>query len=259
MRKKDFWKDSFNLIFLCCIIIMAIYAGRKIVKITSAKIEEGGNQDLPIYSVETGEKKYISLTFDAAWGIEDFDEILKILDKNNVKASFFVTGDWVQRYPEAIKELEKRGHDIGNHGDNHKHMTQIGKTQQREEIQGVHNRVKSLTGKDMILFRAPYGDYDEQVVKTARECGYYTIQWDVDSLDWKNYGAENIIHTVVEHKNLQNGSILLLHNGTQYTKDALDRVIIKLREKGYHFLPVSKLIYRKQYRMDVTGRQIKIK
>ncbi|MGN0464852.1 MAG: polysaccharide deacetylase family protein [Lachnospiraceae bacterium] len=229
---------------------------RKEFIITSSQIEKK-NENLPIYSVDTGEKKYISLTFDAAWGVEDLEQILEILDKHKVKASFFVTGDWVARYPDAIKQLEKKGHDIGNHGDSHKHMTQIGREEQMEEIKKAHNRVKSLIGKEMILFRAPYGDYDEQVVKTARECGYYTIQWDVDSLDWKNYGVKNIVKTVIEHKNLQNGSIVLLHNGTLYTKDALGEIIIELKQKGYIFIPVSKMIYRHQYRMDGTGRQIK--
>lgn len=250
-------KIFFKFVVACFAISAFISLGRKELIITSSQMEKK-NENLPIYSVDTGEKKYISLTFDAAWGTEDLEQILQILDKNKVKASFFVTGDWVARYPEAIQELSKRGHDIGNHGDNHKHMTQISKNEQVEEIKKAHNRVKSLIGKEMILFRAPYGDYDEQVVKTARECGYYTIQWDVDSLDWKNYGVENIVQTVIEHKNLQNGSIILLHNGTQYTKDALETIIIELKKKGYTFIPVSKMIYREQYKIDAAGRQIKI-
>lgn len=253
MREKIFFK----LVVVCFAIASFISLGRENIMTTNSQIENK-NENLPIYSVDTGEKKYISLTFDAAWGTEDLEQILDILDKNKVKASFFVTGDWVARYPEAVKELARRGHDIGNHGDNHKHMTQIDKNEQIEEIKKAHNRVKSLIGKEMLLFRAPYGDYNEQVVRTARECGYYTIQWDVDSLDWKNYGIDNIVQTVVEHKNLQNGSIVLLHNGTQYTKDALETIIVELKKKGYIFVPVSKMIYRQRYRIDVTGRQIKV-
>lgn len=252
MRGKLF----FQFMILCFFIATFLYLEKKTIVMTSSQTEKK-NENLPIYSVDTGEKKYISLTFDAAWGTEDLEQILDILDKNKVKASFFVTGDWVSCYPEAIKELAKRGHDIGNHGDNHKHMTQIGKEEQIEEIKGAHNKIKSLLGKEMNLFRAPYGDYNEEVVKTARECGYYTIQWDVDSLDWKNYGVDNIVQTVVEHKNLQNGSIVLLHNGTQYTKDALETIIVELKRKGYTFVPVSKMIYREGYKMDVTGRQVK--
>lgn len=91
----------------------------------------------------------------------------------------------------------------------------------------------------------------------AKENGYYTIQWDVDSLDWKDYGVDNIINTVVNHKNLGNGSIILCHNGAKYTAEALEAVITGLQEKGYEIVPVSELIYKDNYHMDVTGRQIK--
>ena len=209
---------------------------------------------LPIYSVET-EKKVVSMTFDSAWGDEDLDEVLKILQKHEVKATFFVTGDWVSKYPEAIQKLDQAGHDIGSHGDNHKHMTRLSETENLQELKGCFDKIKSVTGKEIDLFRAPYGDYNEALVQTAKKAGYYTIQWDVDSLDWKDYGADNIVKTVVEHKNLQNGSILLLHNGAKYTKDALERVITGLKEKGYTFVPISELIYRNDYYIDHTGRQ----
>ena len=121
----------------------------------------------------------------------------------------------------------------------------------------VHEKVKELTGVDMNLFRPPYGDYDDAVILNAKENGYYTIQWDVDSLDWKDYGVDSIIDTVVNHKNLGNGSIILCHNGAKYTKEALEAMIVGLKEKGYEIVPVSELIYREDYHMDVTGRQIK--
>ena len=121
----------------------------------------------------------------------------------------------------------------------------------------VHKKVKELTGEDMYLFRPPYGDYDDEVILNAKENGYYTIQWDVDSLDWKDYGVDSIVDTVVNHKNLGNGSIILCHNGAKYTKDALDAMINGLQEKGYEIVPVSELIYKDDYHMDVTGRQIK--
>lgn len=211
---------------------------------------------LPIYSVET-EKKVLSITFDAAWGDEDLDDILEILKEQKVRATFFVTGDWVSNYPEAIQKIDKAGHDLGSHGDNHKHMTRLSKEENQRELKGCFDKIKSVTGKEIDLFRAPYGDYNESLVQVAKEEGYYTIQWDVDSLDWKDYGVENIIKTVVEHKNLQNGSIVLLHNGAKYTKDALLNMILRLKEKGYEFVPVSELIYRTEYSIDHTGRQHK--
>lgn len=120
----------------------------------------------------------------------------------------------------------------------------------------VHDKVKALTGYEMFLFRPPYGDYDSAVVTTAKKCGYYTIQWDVDSLDWKDYGVDSIIKTVTEHKHLGNGSIILCHNGAKYTAEALDTMITTLKDKGYTFVPLSELIIKDNYHMDHEGRQI---
>lgn len=221
-----------------------------------AVIGEHYEDSIPIYSVET-DQKVVAVTFDAAWGDEDLDDILEILDKHNCKATFFVTGDWATRYPEAISKIHKYGHDLGNHGANHKHMTSLSREEMISELEGCQTIIKAMTGVEMNLFRAPYGDYDERVVLNAKACGYETIQWDVDSLDWKDYGVNSIIDKVCNHKSLQNGSIILLHNGSKYTRDALDGLLIGLEEKGYAFLPVSKLIYKDNYSVDHTGRQKK--
>ena len=212
-------------------------------------------KELPIYSVET-DKKQVALSFDAAWGNEDTEIILDILKKYNLHVTFFMTGGWVESYPEDVKKIYEAGHDLGNHSENHKNMSQLSDEEQKEELMTVHNKVKKLTGCDMFLFRPPYGDYNDSVVLNAQECGYYPIQWSVDSLDWKDYGADSIIDTVVNHKELKNGAIILCHNGAKYTKDALETMIQKILEKGYEIVPISKLIYRENYHMDVTGRQI---
>lgn len=213
-------------------------------------------RELPIYCVQTDEKK-VALSFDAAWGNEDTQKILDILKKHNVHVTFFMTGGWVEKFPDDVKAIYEAGHDLGNHSENHKNMSQLSNEEKTQELMTVHNKVKELTGVEMNLFRPPYGDYDDAVILNATENGYYTIQWDVDSLDWKDYGVENIINTVVNHKNLGNGSIILCHNGAKYTKDALEAMIMGLKEKGYEIVPVSELIYREDYHMDVTGRQIK--
>ena len=215
-----------------------------------------GDRKLPIYCVQTEEKK-IALTFDAAWGNEDTGILLDILKKHNIKATFFATGGWVSSYPEDVKKILAAGHDLGNHSENHKNMSQLVDDECKSELMKVHEKVKELTGVEMELFRPPYGDYDNEVIKNAKDCGYYTIQWDVDSLDWKDYGVDSIIKTVTEHKNLQNGSIILMHNGAKYTAEALPKVIEKLQSMGYEIVPISELIYRDDYHLDVTGRQIK--
>lgn len=214
-----------------------------------------GGRELPIYCVET-EKPQISISFDAAWGNEDTQTLLDILAAHQVKATFFMTGGWVESYPEDVKKIYEAGHDLGNHSENHKYMSKLSDEEKTQELMTVHQKVKELTGYDMFLFRPPYGDYDSAVVTNARQNGYYPIQWNIDSLDWKDYGADDIIKKVTENKNLSNGSIILCHNGAKYTKDALDTVITTLQDKGYEFVPISQLIYKDNYHMNHEGRQI---
>lgn len=138
-------------------------------------------RELPIYCVDTPEKK-IALSFDAAWGNEDTAKILEILKKHDVRVTFFMTGGWVESYPEDVKAILAAGHDLGNHSENHKNMSQLSDEEKKEELMKVHTKVQELTGYDMFLFRPPYGDYDNAVVNVAKDCGYYTIQWDVERL-----------------------------------------------------------------------------
>ncbi len=213
-------------------------------------------RELPIYCVDTPEKK-IALSFDAAWGNEDTTKILEILKKHDIHVTFFMTGGWVESYPDDVKAILAAGHDLGNHSENHKNMSQLSDEEKKEELMKVHTKVQELTGYEMFLFRPPYGDYDNAVVNVAKDCGYFTIQWDVDSLDWKDYGVDSIIKTVVQHKHLGNGSIILCHNGAKYTAQALDTLIATLKNEGYTFVPISELIYREGYHMNHEGRQVK--
>ena len=230
-----FWKD----------------VGEKVITVSSTV----DGRELPIYCVET-EKPQIAISFDAAWGNEDTQEILDILKIQDVKATFFMTGGWVESYPDDVKRILEDGHDLGIHSENHKQMSTLSESECREEIMKVHEKVKELTGYEMQLFRPPYGDYNNQVINVTYACGYYPIQWNVDSLDLKDYGVQEIINTVCNHKSLGNGTIILCHNGAKYTAQALDTMITQLKEKGYEFVPISQLIYKENYHMNHEGRQI---
>lgn len=225
----------------------------KAVQVSSSMV---GGKELPIYCVES-KKPRVALSFDAAWGNEDTAKILAILKRHHVHVTFFMTGGWIRHYPDDVKAIAKAGHDLGNHSENHKQMSKLDKQQCIEEIKKPHEEVKKLTGKAMILFRPPYGDYNNTLIETVKECGYYPIQWDVDSLDWKDYGVDSIIRTVCEHKHLGNGSIILMHNGAKYTAQALEAVITGLQTKGYQIVPISKLIIKENYHMNHEGRQMK--
>lgn len=214
-----------------------------------------GGRELPIYCVETDQKK-VALSFDAAWGNDDTRRILDILKKHDVKVTFFMTGGWVEAYPDDVKAILAEGHDLGNHSENHKNMSQLSDEECQEELMKVHTKVQELTGYEMCLFRPPYGDYDNHVITNAHACGYYPIQWSIDSLDWKDYGVEDIVNRVVHSEKLKNGAIILMHNGAKYTADALDAVIQGLQEQGYELVPISQLIYRDGYHMQPDGTQV---
>ena len=166
-------------------------------------------------------------------------------------------GYWIDKYPDEVKKIAEAGHDLGNHSATHPHMSKLTKEQIADEIKDTGNKIEELTGVKSELFRAPFGEYTNDVISTAEELGYYTIQWDVDSLDWKEYGVNEEISRVLGHKNLQNGSIILFHNDAKYTPEALDSIIKGLKEKGYEIVPISELIIRDGYTIDVNGRQIK--
>lgn len=236
--------------FLLAFTAAAVYYVPTVVSVSIS----AGERELPIYCVDT-DKPRIALTFDAAWGNEDTAEILAILKQHQVKATFFMTGGWIEKYPDDVKAIHAAGHDLGNHSENHKHMSQLSNDEKKEEIMKVQEKVKALTGVNMILFRAPYGEYDDDVIRTAAACGCYPIQWSVDSLDWKDYGAKSILDTVINNKSLENGAIILCHNGAKYTAQALDAMLTALQAKGYELVPVSQLIYKDKYYLDPTGKQ----
>ena len=211
---------------------------------------------LPIYCVETEEKK-VAISFDAAWGADDTDNLIEILKKENVPATFFLCGYWIDKYPDEVKKLYEAGHTIGNHSNTHPHSNSLSLEENKKEIMAVHNKIKDLLGVETNLYRPPFGEYNDTVISAAEACGYYPIQWDVDSLDWKNYGVEHEIKHVLNHKHLGNGSIILFHNDAKYTPDALPDIIAGLREKGCEIVSIEDLIHKDNYYMNHEGRQCK--
>lgn len=212
------------------------------------------DRELPIYCVNTEEKK-VAISFDAAWGCQYTDGILDTLDKYKIKSTFFLVGFWVDKYPDKVKEIYDRGHEIGNHSSNHPHMSALNEQQITDELMKTHDKIKSITGTNATLFRPPFGDYDNLLIETCRKNGYYTIQWDVDSLDWKELGVQPVVDRVT--KNIKSGSIVLFHNNAKYVSQYLPLVIERLLSEGYEIVPISELIYQDDFYMDHTGKQIK--
>ena len=211
-------------------------------------------ENIPIYSVETQDKKY-AVTFDCAWGADDIPNILKCLDDYNAKATFFIVGIWAERYPDMVRMIQERGHEVANHGYGHLHMASIPEAKTAEEITRCSSVLEKITGKKVTLFRAPYGEYDSALIKSASRLGYNSIQWDCDSLDWKNDMTKQDIYDRVMNK-VSNGSIILFHNDTLHTEEVLPEILKTLSEKGYKSVTVSDLLIHGDCRIRYDGRQI---
>lgn len=254
---KTFKLSPKNILIAFALAITAAVAVKAAPPAAKAVFSVASNSErlLPIYCVET-EKPQVAISFDAAWGADDTDTLLQILEENDVKTTFFMCGYWVDKYPEEVKKIAEAGHDLGNHSATHPHMSQLSKEQIKEELITTGNKIEELTSVKSELFRPPFGEYTNDVISAAEECGYYTIQWDVDSLDWKEYGAQEEISKVLNHKKLGNGSIILFHNDAKYTPQALDSIIKGLKEKGYEIVPISELIMRENYTINAEGRQV---
>ena len=209
---------------------------------------------LPIYSVGTEEKK-VAISFDCAWGTGYTETLLNIMEREKVVSTFFMVEFWTTKYPDLVKKIAGGGHAIGTHSTTHSYMSKLTEAQIEEELTRSSMAIKAVTGEEVTLFRPPYGDYDDLLIETAQRLGLYTIQWDVDSLDWKNLSAAEIAARVTS--GVKNGSIVLFHNNGLHTAEALPAVIADLKEKGFTFVRIDDLIYKDGYYIDADGRQIK--
>lgn len=209
---------------------------------------------LPIYNVKTEEKK-IAFTMNCAWNADDIDSILETLKNNDVHITFFMVGNWVDKYPEAVKKIYEAGHEIGSHSNTHPHVNSLSAEKNLEEIKLSVNKIEKITGQKTNLYRAPYGEYNNIVIQTAQENGYYTIQWNLDTLDYEGLTGDEMWNRI--KNKLDNGSIILSHNGTKHTADSLDMLIKNIKAQGFEITTVSNLIYKDNYAIDNNGRQIK--
>ena len=245
MKKRNKYIGIISL----CILVVIIFA---VTAAPSAIQTAGTPRSLPIYSVERDDKS-VSLTFDAAWGNEDTQQLIDILAKYNVKATFFVVGDWADKYPESVKALFDAGHEVMSHSNHHDHYASLSTDQIIADLNAANERISTVTGVTPKLIRCPYGEYDNHVIDAIRSIGMEPIQWDVDSLDWKDLSASEITQRVI--KGVKSGSIVLFHNAAKHTPEALPGIIEKLIADGYTIIPVSEILLTREYTIDHTGRQ----
>ena len=211
------------------------------------------SRQLPIYRVQTEEKR-VALSFDAAWGNEDTQTLIDILSAHDVRATFFLVGQWVEKYPESVQALAAAGEEVMNHSETHPHLNALTTDEVQQEVNACSDRVEALTGARPTLFRCPYGEYDDHVIEAIRALGVTPIQWDVDSLDWKGISSEEITSRVLSK--VQPGSIVLFHNAAEHTPEALPGIIESLQADGYTIVPISELLLPGDCTIDSTGCQI---
>lgn len=220
----------------------------------SVSVSTNTSKQLPIYCVDTTENK-VALTINCAWNADDIDSILETLSKHNCKVTFFVVGDWVTKYPDAVKKIYDAGHEIGNHSDSHPHVNNLTLEKNIDEIKKCSDKVEAITGAKTKLYRGPYGEYNNTVIQSAQNLNHLTIQWSIDSLDYNALTCEQMWERI--EPKLSPGSIILMHNGTENTALSLDTLLSNIKEKGFEVVKVSDIIYPNNFFIDNNGIQHK--
>ena len=241
-------------IFIAFLVCLAVAVAAACVTDDTVPTEATPKRQIPIYCVDTEENK-IAVTFDAAWGDSDTDTLIDILASHNAKATFFIVGKWAEKYPESVKKLFDAGHEIANHSYNHTLYSKLDENAVCADIEKCNAALENITGKKPTLLRSPSGDYTNVSEIAAKKSGMTTVQWSVDSLDWRGLSSEEMQKRVLSAA--ENGSIILFHNDVKSTPEALDSILTSLSEKGYSFVGVSELIFPEPYKIDGAGKQIK--
>ena len=246
---------SRTLKIFVAMVLVAVLLSLSINGTTSAQVYFGySTRKVPIYNVET-EEKQVAISFDAAWGADKTQEIIDILEEFDCTATFFLVGFWVDDYTDMVKAIDDAGLEIGTHSNTHPDMVKLDKATMKSELETSISKIKAVTGKDVSLFRAPFGSYNNDLLDTAASLNLKTIQWDVDSLDWKGLSASEIANRVLGR--VKNGSIILMHNNSDNVLDGLRLILNKLKIQGYKVTSISELIYQDDYTIDRNGVQHK--
>jgi len=244
-----------TLVLICGLIVFfSVFAmNNNILNVNSAYAT--ALKKLPIYSVSTNENK-LSISFDAAWGADKTQQIMSVCEEYNVKATFFLVGFWVEKYPEMVKEIYNRGFEIGIHSNTHPDMTKLTKSEIKEELLTNIQLIENITGNRPSLFRPPFGYYNNNLLDVCEELNLYCIQWSVDSLDWKGITASEIAGRITDKAS--KGSIILCHNNSDNIIAGIKLVFEHFKNNKMQLVPIGELIYKNNYTINNQGVQIKI-
>lgn len=180
----------------------------------------------------------IALTFDVAWGNQQISQILEVLNHHHIRATFFISGIWAERYPEDCRKILIAGHEIGNHSHSHAHMTALPVDKALEDILTAQRLLREATGTRCRLFRFPFGEYDQRLVDIVYQNGFTPIGWSVATRDWEDIGSGEICTNILGH-DLKSGDIILMHASGPHVVAALEQLLPVLRDRSFSVIPVS--------------------
>lgn len=244
---------SKSIKYVLVVLLVTILLAISINGAVSAEVFFGySTRKVPIYCVDTSTKQ-VAISFDAAWGADKTKQIVDICKEYNVKATFFLVGFWVDKYGDMVEYIDQNGFEIGTHSNTHPDMVKLGKDAIELELDKSIELITNITGKEVELFRAPFGSYNNTLLDVAESKGLKTIQWDVDSLDWKGLSAEAITTRILN--GVKSGSIILCHNNSDHIVEALPMILDRLYKKGYTVGTVGDLVYKDNYTIDRAGLQ----
>lgn len=183
------------------------------------------------------EKKLIAFSFDDGPSRKNTEKILKALDKNNARATFFMLGQNAKYYPDLVKKVEESGNEIAGHSWNHPLLTKLGKKGVKKQMSQMNEAIASVTGSDVGLLRPPYGSINRTVKNTVKDP---LILWSIDTLDWKTLNADKTADAIL--KQARDGDIILMHDIHAPTAEAVKKVLPKLEKKGFQVCTVSELL-----------------
>ncbi|MBR4270588.1 MAG: polysaccharide deacetylase family protein [Clostridia bacterium] len=246
-----------TLLGVVCVFLLCAILSLPLGENSISAVFFGDNlRKVPIYSVDTTEKK-VAISFDAAWGADKTEKIMDILEEYQVNATFFLVGFWADKYADIVREIDKRGFEIGTHSNTHPDLSKLSSEQVKLELtQSIEKINSACSGVSVKLFRPPFGAYNNTVIDVADSIGLKTIQWNVDSLDWKGGSGAEICERIMGK--VKNGSIILCHNNADHILEALPLVLDRLKMQNYSVVSVGELIYLDNYTIDRAGVQHKV-
>lgn len=222
------------LVGVCCLLVLGVVW----------MFWSGGEATVmaePVYQGQTAEQK-VAIAVNVDWGEEVLPDMLQVLEQNNVKATFFVTGRFAEKFPELVQQIAAAGHEIGNHGYKHSHPDQLSVAQNQKDITQSEAILEKLTGSKPTLYAPPYGEHGQTCLQAAEQCGYTTILWTADTVDWEQPAPshDTLVQRVTGDK-LTSGAILLMHPKA-HTAEALPDIISTIKAKGYQCVKVSEVL-----------------